>query len=288
MVITSDTSAADRELLQQLKQILLREDRELLEQLRDTIDDPVLLSEKVGPIIEERLAFFKEKFPIEYQITIDRIIEKKLKESQEEILNVIYPVMGKMIKKYVNHQIQMVKDSIDESIKSTFSSRGWLWRLRNTLFGIKVSDQVIHGLKDFKVEELYIIQRNSGLLFGSASTEDTIDQDVIAGMLTAIKSFVEDAFKREREDLEMIQYGTYKILLQNFYSYYFAVAISGSLSSQEREVLSNRIIDFAEENLKSIPAEPEGVVVENLSKALKETFFNIVEEKKETEKKYDK
>lgn len=272
MVATSK-KRQEKELLNQLQSILLKEDRVAIERLQETIEDPILLSEKIRPIIEERMHFFKENFPKEFKVTVDKMIEVKLKASQEEILDVIYPVMGKMIKKYVNHQIQMLKDSIDESIKKTFFRKGIFWRLKNSLFGIKMSDQVIHDLKDFQIEEIYVIQRNSGLLFGSASTENTIDQDVIAGMLTAIKSFVEDAFKREREDLEMIQYGTYKILLQNFYSYYVAIAISGAMSSTEREALANTLLSFAEAHLHSLPAEPDNQIFSTVSTALKEEFI---------------
>ncbi len=272
MVATSHNKQ-DEELLHQLQNILLKDDRVAIERLQETIDDPTLLSEKISPIIEERMMFFKEAFPKEFKATVDKMIEVKLKASQEEILDVIYPVMGKMIKKYVNHQIQMLKDSIDESIKKTFFSKGILWRIKNSLFGIKVSDQVIHDLKDYQIEEIYVIQRNSGLLFGSASTENTIDQDVIAGMLTAIKSFVEDAFKREREDLEMIQYGTYKILLQNFYSYYVAIAISGTMTSTEREDLANELLTFAEEHLNNMPPEPDGQIFKTISSALGQEFI---------------
>lgn len=272
MVATSHKKQ-DKELLNQLQSILLKDDRATIERLQETIDDPALLSEKVSPIIEERMKFFKENFPKEFQATVDKMIERKLKASQEEILDIIYPVMGKMIKKYVNLQIQVVKDGIDESIKNTFSGQGFFWRMKNSLFGIKASDQIIHDLRDYQIEEIYVIQRNSGLLFGSASTENTIDQDVIAGMLTAIKSFVEDAFKREREDLEMIQYGTYKILLQNFYSYYIAIAISGTMSSSEREDLASELLNFATENLKSLPAEPDGETFKVISTALGSSFI---------------
>ena len=219
---------SEKELLNQLREILLKEDRIAFEQLQVALDDPIWLSERVSPIIEERMKFLKETFPKEFQGIVDEIIEKKIKASQEEILDVIYPVVGKMIKKYIAHQIQMLKDTVDETIRNTFSKKGILWRLRSVFFGIKDSDSVLYDLKDHKIEEIYVIQRDSGLLFGSASTQNTIDKDAIAGMLTAIKSFVEDAFKRDSEDLEMIQYGTYKILLQNFYSYYIALAISGT------------------------------------------------------------
>jgi len=224
----------DKELLNQLQSILLKEDRVTIERLQETIDDPVLLSEKVSPIIEERMIFFKENFPKEFQVTVDKMIEKKLKASQEEILDLIYPVMGQMIKKYVNHQIQMVKDTIDDSIKNTFSGQGFLWRLKNSLFGMKVSDQVIHDLKNFHIEEIYLIQRNS---------------------------------------VEMIEYGTYKILLQNFYSYYIAIAISGTMSSSEREDLGNELLNFATENLKTLPAEPDGETFKVISTALNKSFI---------------
>lgn len=263
----------DKQLLNQLQHILLKDDRAVLSEIQDTINDPELLKTKVNPILEERLAVLKEEFPKEYQRTIDQLIEKKLKASQEEILDVIYPVMGKMIRKYINHQIQMVKDNIDATIKNTFSKQGLFGRLRNMLFGIKPSDQILHSLKNYKIEEIYVTQKDSGLLFGMASTGNTIDQDAIAGMLTAIKSFVEDAFKKEQQNLGLIEYDTYKILLQNFYSYYIAVAISGTLSSSERDVLSNNLYDFAEQHLRLLPSQPDEAIFAKVSDALKASFF---------------
>ena len=61
--------------------------------------------------------------------------------------------------------------------------------------------------------------------------EDNIDKDMIAGMLTAIKSFVEDAFAKEEQSLELIQYEFYNIYIQNLASYYIATVISGSFNS---------------------------------------------------------
>ncbi len=276
---SSPNTLSDKELLKQLQEILLKEDRTAFEQLQVALDDPIWLSEKISPIIEERMEFLKETFPKEFQGIVDNIIEKKIKASQAEILDVIYPVVGKMIKKYIAHQIQMLKDTVDETIRNTFSRKGILWRIRSVFLGIKSSDSILYDLKDHKIEEIYLIQRDSGLLFGSASTGNTIDQDAIAGMLTAIKSFVEDAFKRDSEDLEMIQYGTYKILLQNFYSYYIALAISGTFSSVEREEISNELLDFAEKNLKTLPAEPDEAIFRQVSEKLKQQFIIVKNEK---------
>jgi len=50
---------------------------------------------------------------------------------------------------------------------------------------------------------------------------------MLAGMLTAIKSFVEDAFMSEEQNLETINYELYTLHIQNFYNYYITAVISG-------------------------------------------------------------
>ncbi|MEO1518820.1 MAG: cell envelope biogenesis protein OmpA [Bacteroidota bacterium] len=262
-------------LLNKLKEILLREDRKALEEMQNLVNDPVALSEKVSPIIEQRLLFFKQHFPKEYQQAVDKIVDHKLKESQEEILNVIYPVLGKMIRKYIAHQFQMLKDSIDQRIRSTLSTKGFWGRIKARLFGVSDTDILLSGMNSYVIEEVYVIQRDSGLLMGSASLQQTVDRDVIAGMLTAIKSFVEDAFKRERQDLEMIQYGNYNIFIQNFHSYYIAAALSGSLSTAERDGLGARMLDFAEHELAD-HQELEDDNFSHISERLKNYFFNTI------------
>ena len=261
--------------LEQLRKILLRDERKARQEIEHLLDDPSLLSEKVKPIIADELELLKAQFPATYEKVVRKIIEEELKGSQEEILNVIYPVLGKMIRKYISHQIQQLKDKIDAQIRYAFSKEGFWRQFKARLLGIKASDQVIKDLQLYTVEELYVIQRHSGLLMGAASRQKTIDQDVIAGMLTAIKAFVEDAFKREKEELELIEYGNYQILLQNYYSYYIATAVSGAFSSSEKEALSDRLLQFAEEELGDHQALDESNF-EYISQALAQRFFRPV------------
>ena len=54
-------------------------------------------------------------------------------------------------------------------------------------------------------------------------------------MLTAIKAFVDDAFRHSNEELELIQYGQYQILVKDFFNFYIAVAIKGALTATLKE-----------------------------------------------------
>lgn len=245
---------------------------EEISKINQLIDTKEELSEKVSPIVEDHIETLKQNFPKEFKVVVDKQIEKKLVDSQEEILNVITPVLGKLIRKSITHQFQMLKESIDKQIKTTFSKQGFFGRI----FGYKKEDSevILSNADNTVIEEVYVIQRDSGLLMGSAAIKKTMDQDVIAGMFTAIKAFVEDAFKREKQELEMIEYGNYKIYIQNFYSYYIAVAMSGSISASEKNDISNKLYDFAESELKDIPKDIDDSLNNRISAKLKDYFFD--------------
>ena len=77
-------------LLRKLKEVLLKEDRDELRELQATLNDPSKLSEKVAPIIEQRIDFLKKNFPREFQCSVEQIVDEKIRASQDELLNVLF------------------------------------------------------------------------------------------------------------------------------------------------------------------------------------------------------
>ena len=273
------STSPEQAMFSQLKSILLKQDREEIESIKHTLYNEEALSKEVDPIVEKRIQYIKDNFPKEFGAHVNEIVEVKLEESKEQLLNVIYPVLGQMIRKFVNYQFQLLKDRIDSQVNSVFSSRGLWGQIKSKLFGIRSSEIVLSDLDRPIIEEMYVIQRDSGLLIGSYSRQETMDKDMIAGMLTAIKSFVEDAFQREKQELELIEYGNYKILIQNFFSYYIAVALSGSLSTKERDTMASHLMDFADEemgevNLQLITGKLNQEISSVLEKHFKEDIFD--------------
>lgn len=260
-------------MLSMLRDILLREDREDMADIKNDFENNEKLAERINPIVEIHIETLKRKFPKEYRKQVDRIVEHKLKSSQDELLDLIYPVMGQMVRKYVNHQFLTLRESLDEKVADTFSFKGLKSKLRAMIFGVDESDMLLSNLDSTTIEEVYVIERDSGILLGHFSRNETIDRDLIAGMLTAIKSFVEDAFRKERQELEMIDYGTYRIFIQSFHLYYVSVVLDGTVSTSQKDILSKKILDFAEKEMKGILSK--GITEEDsnlLSNSLAEYF----------------
>jgi hypothetical protein len=279
----SDNSNNELLLMSQLREILLKEDRSALMEVQQILKDPELLSVHINPIIEEHLTFLRQNFPQEYAKDVNRLVEQKLKDSQREIVEVLFPVLGKMITKYINLQFQILKEEIDERINIVKEKANFIKRIRQKIYGVKESDIILSSMDRPILEEIFVIQRDTGLMLGNASLSPFVNRDAVAGMLTAIKSFVEDAFEQDKQDLEMIQYGTYRILLQNFPTYYFAMALSGSISTKETEVFRNETMKFIEATESLSYEEITDEIQDKISQQLENQFIVPQREKQKTQ-----
>lgn len=248
----------DSEKLIKLKELLLNEDRdfaqtilEKLDSLEDTINTPNKLSEKVGGIIDKKLETYTQEIPEKLGPTITKALSSEIKNSQDKVVEILFPIIGKMIKKYIQQEMKILSDNINNQIQNAFSVQGFKRKIMSKFTGVSEHQMLLAEMNEPKVEEIFIVEKGSGLIISSASRQESIDEDMIAGMLTAIKSFVEDAFKKEQQSLELIQYELFEIYIQNFNTYYFAVVISGGFNSGFKNKLENNLFDFVSENMKS-------------------------------------
>jgi len=261
----------DERLFEELKDTLLKEDREALQRLQDILDQPEKLSQKMSPVLEQRLASFKEAFPQEYKGIIEKIISEKLANSKEELLEAIYPIMGKLIKKYTALQFQLLQERIDQKLKFG------IWHriktgFKSFFFGIKQDEIILSDLMEITIDNIFIIQKHSGLLIASTNTNPEHHDDLLAGMMTAIKSFAEDAFDRNGAELEVISYDHYQLLLESYYSYYFVVAINGNISSHQSAIIHEKMNNFAAKYLSREKVK-NGQFSQPLSNHLKSYFI---------------
>lgn len=248
----------DSEKLNKLKELLLNEDRDFaqnilqkLDSLEDTINSEDKLSQKVDGIIDKKLHTYTEEIPDKLGPTITKALSEQIKNSQESVIQILFPIIGKMIKKYIQQEIRSISDRINLQINETFTVQGFKRKIVSKFSGVSEPQMLIAKINKASMEEIFMIEKGSGLIIANASKQESIDKDMIAGMLTAIKSFVEDAFKKEQQSLELIQYELFEIYIQNFSSYYFAVVISGGINQNFKSKLEDDLFDFVAKHIKS-------------------------------------
>jgi len=265
----------EQDKLKLLKELLLTEEKEFadsiaqkVEELNKIVHQKQELSYKVDPIIDDKLEEFVEEIPKTLGPTITQTLKEEIKNSQDAVVEALFPIIGKMIKKYIAHEMRLLSENISRQTKKAFSFKGWFRRTKARAQGVTEGDLALSDYAKPRLIQMFVVEKHSGILITDYSplSEGTIDKEMIAGMLTAIKSFVEDAFEGGDQNLELIEYELYTIHIQNFYSYYIAAVISGAYSMMFKEVLEDQLLEFAQQHISNRDLENSTLFTKKLKK----------------------
>jgi uncharacterized coiled-coil protein SlyX len=181
-------------------------------------------------------------------------IKTQVKVAREDIIDALYPVIGSTITRSITEALRSLTQTIDSTVKRTFSFKGLKRKVTAKATGISESTLLLRESIPFSVREVFLIHSESGLLVSHVSTKtknetaepEAEDRDLVSGMLTAIRDFVKESFKtqsvdNEQSQLNEIKYGELTILIEPSRYVYAAVVFAGvaspNYSSRVREVL---------------------------------------------------
>jgi len=277
--VSSNEKISDAAKLQLLKDLLLDDDRASVESIRKDVKSlntelhtKEQLQPNVDPIIEERLERYTTEVPEKLGPAITAALKKQINESRDEVVDLLYPIIGKLIGKFIRIEIEKLSERIDKNLAEAFSYEGWIRRIKGWFTGTSESELLMQELNAPVFVEVMVIEKDSGLLMANYSEGEVIDRDMVAGMLTAIKAFAEDAFSNGEEELEVIQYESYNLHMYNFKAYYVVVVSSGVTNAQFMGHLHDRIMSFAKAYIE-IKNQSENAETENtLNFLLKSNF----------------
>jgi len=266
----------EKEKLQILKDILLKDEyvyasglERKIKELESTLNQYNQLAEKVDPIIKAQLDAFTESIPNTLGPTITEALKTEIQNSQDAVVEALFPILGKMIKKYVQHEINLLSEKINQQISDRFSFNFFRRKAKAAATGVSEANLILQEQRKPIIEQFIVIEQGSGLVKSNHTFTNNIDEDSVAGMLTAIKSFAEDAFNKHNQDLQSIEYETFHIHLQNFSKYYIAVVISGAYNVIYKDKLEDKLLDFAQRSINKTDLNNESILAKKI-----EAHFN--------------
>jgi outer membrane protein OmpA-like peptidoglycan-associated protein len=171
-------------------------------------------------------------------------IKNQVVLERDAMVDALYPVIGNTISKYM---MEVVK-SINEKVESTLSPSGLRRKILAKLQGVSEAELILQESLEYKIQAVLLIHKASGLVIRELqpAPDFKIEADMLAGMLTAISSFVNDCMGEPNSNSELheIDYNASKILLEIAGYCYLAVIVKG--------VPSKRFIDKIRETLGQI------------------------------------
>lgn len=230
-----------------------------IEELRRVLLKPEALVDKVSPIIaealEEQIATSGDEIARAIAPVMGEAIRRQVYLARDDIIDALYPVIGQTINKAVSEAMRELARTVDarvrQGVRPQATARRWWARLR----GVPEAEYNLRESLPFAVREIFLIQRESGLLVYhlSSNPEAPADRDLVSGMLTAIRDFARDAFGAEESgELGAIEYEEQNILLEAGGAAYLAAVVSGVEPVEFREKMREVLIAIHERHYDSL------------------------------------
>src|SRR5919199_519506 len=156
--------------------------------------DIVAISTALAPVIPEAVAKQVLNSPGALAKALGPEMGTAIKEQimleRDAMVDALYPVIGSTISKYMAEAIQ----SINDKVENTFSMEGFSRKIRAKMQGISEAELIFREAMPFTVQAMFLIHKASGLVIAEVQPSDSqrLESEMVAGMLTAIRSFVND------------------------------------------------------------------------------------------------
>lgn len=243
-------TAADDEPFELLSTLLFGEQRQQIANMRQQIEKLQQLIDDLEVQINDEEALVSTITPV-----IASAIRTNITESRDEMIDALYPIMGKLVQRSVTEAMRDLARRIDEQMRRTFDFKA-LWRqMFARMRGVSDAEMALRNAFPFQVLQIFLIHRETGLLLMhcAQASEESTDSDLISSMLTAIRDFTEDAFGRGQEaELNEIQYGDRSILIEVAHLVYIAVVCEGVLGSGFREQMRETMITIEHQHTAAL------------------------------------
>ena len=187
--------------LEQLRTLLFGREIELLSRLNDVVEDSEKLAAAVGRVLPTAIAGSTD------DVRLGQVLEPALEKA-------IYPLIVPAIRKSIGERIDQTFQSLNESLKHSFTWRGLRWRWEAWRTGLRFADVVLKHTLVYRVEHVFLIHRHTGLLISHVAAENAASQDpqLVSSMLGAIQDFMQDSFSGvDQQGLDTLRLGELRL-----------------------------------------------------------------------------
>ncbi|MFT3763828.1 MAG: hypothetical protein QM761_14705 [Pseudoxanthomonas sp.] len=200
-----------------LRQLLLDPERGRLDALQDDLGRiGERVSDRVADEIERNLAEGRQtRLTRALAETTVNGLDQAVQRKPETVVNAVFPVIGPAIRRSIQEALRQLSADLDRALNNALSPRALRWRIEAWRSGVPYAQVVLRHSARYRVEHLFLIQPESGLLLGhlTASGLPPLDADAVAGMFTAIQSFVRDSVQAQTGGIGHATVGDYQLVV---------------------------------------------------------------------------
>jgi outer membrane protein OmpA-like peptidoglycan-associated protein len=251
-----------------------------LEQLFDRVGTEEKFRSNVAVILDKALYEAGERNHKELSRAIAPLvvttIKTELKNSQDELVEIMHPITGRMVKAFVLAEMK----KLSETVNSQIDKNPVMLRVRSLVTGKPMADLAIARSQRLAVDEIFLIRRGSGELLGHWPPSPTAmsNADVhMSGMLEAVNEFASSAFADEGGQFESFRYQDFQVYMRASPVYLLAARCTGVAPSGIEAIFDDEFLATIERVATLEKSAKEGVTPAARSRELEPMASTVVD-----------
>ncbi len=234
--------------IDRLRRLILGREQDELRGVTARLDDPERRAGEIARVLPEALAQSAQSDRTGSRLgaalapTVQELVDEAFQRDREGLVNSLYPIMGPAIRKAIAEAIRRMLQGLNQALEKSVSVQGVLWRIEAARTGRPFAEIVLLHNLIYRVEQVFLIHRESGvlLLHGVGASEVVQDADMVSAMLTAIQDFIRDSFQSSGDDtLDTIQMGDVTLYIEQGPALVLAAVVRGSAPASLRDVFQS-------------------------------------------------
>ncbi len=212
----------------------LEELRRLLAPPKEQLDTPDQRARELAQVlpkaIEKADAKDARSLTSALMPSLERGLERSIQKNPHVVVNAISPIIGPAIRRAISVALKGMVESLNQALEASFTARGLQWRLEALRTGRPFAEVALLHSLEFRVEQVFLIHRSTGLVLQHAAipSAPAQDPDLVSAMLDALGSFARDSFQESQGQLEGFEYGELNVWIETQGEAVLAAAIRGT------------------------------------------------------------
>jgi OOP family OmpA-OmpF porin len=230
----------------ELRTLLVGPEQRQLRSLQKRLDDPVAQARAVSRVLPTAVELRTNDPHLKRALapTIEESISASVRRNPRPLADALFPIIGPAIRKAIAATLSGMLESLNTTLEHSLSWRSLRWRLDARRTGKTFAEIVLLNTLVYRVEQVFLIHRPSGLLLQHVTAPGLSprDADMVSGMLTAIRDFVHDSFKiADDEGLQTLKVGELSVWIEQGPHAYLAAVIRGAAPPDLRSTLQQTL-----------------------------------------------
>ncbi len=220
--------------LEELRRLLLRREQKELREIQTRLGDTDQRARDVSAVLPNALKLSGERgadLKNALRPAVEASVRDSIEKKPEVFVDALHPIIGSVVRRSLAESMRNLLQSFNQSLEHTFSWRGLKWRLEALRTGRSFAEVVMLRSLVYRVEQLFLIHRETSLSLLHVHAEEVAgqDSDMVAGMLSAIQDFARDSFKTGKDAaLEEFRVGELQVWIAAGRHAYLAAVIRGN------------------------------------------------------------